>query len=116
MVARRIGRALDEPERARRELSLTRVGNSLGVGPSKVRWSLTRLAYFELITIASDPAAVVTSGFVTPVPASLLGKLSPAGLQQHRELLCSGHAQSLSRVWPIGSSARGMRRQSGRAL
>jgi hypothetical protein len=52
---------------------------------------------------------------VTPLPPSLLPKLSPVGLEQHRQLLCSGPAQRRSEVWPIGPSAPAMR-QRGRAL
>jgi hypothetical protein len=115
LVARRIGYALERPDH-RRELSLTVIGNSLGVAPSKVRWSLTRLASFELITISSSPDAVVTSGYVTPVPTRLLAKLSPAGLLEHRELLGSSAGRRLSKVWPSESSGPAMRRPNGRAL
>jgi hypothetical protein len=115
LVARRIGHVLERPGH-RRELSLTVIGNSLGVAPSKVRWSLSRLAQFELITISSDPDAVVTSGLVTPVPTRLLAKLSPGGLLEHRELLGSSAGQRLSKVWPSGCSGPAMRRPNGRAL
>jgi hypothetical protein len=63
LVARRLG------PRARATRPTTRAvthGDRQLVGrrPEQVRWSLTRLAYFEPISISSDPAAVVTSGLV----------------------------------------------------
>ena len=114
-VARRIGRALQLPDRPV-ELSLTDVGNSLGVAPAKVLWSLKRLAYFELIAISSSPAAVVTSGLLTPVPRRLFSKLSPAGLLEHRDQLRAPAGRALSVVWPGGPAGQVMRRQCGRAL
>src|SRR5215217_6025926 len=47
MLARRIGLILAGLDPAP-DLGVTQTGNSLGVAPSKVRWSLTRLANFEL--------------------------------------------------------------------
>jgi hypothetical protein len=115
LVARRIGHVLEGTGDCP-ELSLAVVGKSLGVAPGKVRWSLARLAYFELITIASKPNAVVASGMVIPVPTRLFAKLSPAGLLEHRELLTSGAGRRLSLMRPNESSESAMRRQNGRAL
>src|SRR5215207_9652557 len=78
MLARRIGLILAGPD-AEPDLSVVEAGNSLGVGPSKVRWSLTRLAHFELIAVSLRPPAVVTSGLVTAVPVRLVERLSAAG-------------------------------------
>jgi hypothetical protein len=115
LVARRIGHALDQPDQPK-ELSLATVGNSLGVAPAKVLWSFTRLAYFDLIAISSSPAAVVTSGLVTPVPPRLFAKLSLAGLLEHRDQLRLPDGRRLSVVWPGRVGGQVARRQSGRAL
>ena len=114
LVAPRIGHALDRPDRGF-DLSLVDVGDSIGVAPSKVRWSLTRLAYFELVTVALDPPAVLTSGLVTPVPLGLLPRLSPTGLIEHGELLRPS-AAGLPSVGSIGSRRAAVRLQRGRAL
>jgi len=82
LLARRIGLSLAESSPAP-GLSLVEVGNSLGVAPSKVRWSLHRLAGFGLVGVSLDPAAVVTSGLAVPVPTRLAEGLSSAGLAEH---------------------------------
>ena len=114
LVARRIGHALDRPDRGF-DLSLVGVGESMGVAPGKVRWSLTRLAYFELVTMTVDPPAVLTSGLVTPVPQGLLPRLSASGLIEHGELVRRAVA-GMPRVGGVGSRGAAGRRQRGRAL
>ena len=108
LVARRIGHALDRPDRGF-DLSLVDLGDSLGVAPSKVRWSLTRLAYFELVTVALDPPAVLTSGLVTAVPLGLLPGSVLLGSSSTAN--CSGQR---ARAWPAwGRSALGVGRCAG---
>ena len=88
LVARRIGHILLENPAP--TLEATATANSLGVAPSRIRWALTRLAEFELIGISTGPDVVVTSGQVVPLPARLIRRLSPAGLErgeQHRARL-----------------------------
>ena len=76
LAARRIGLFLAGPQTGA-DLSIVETGNSLGVAPSRVRWSLTRLAGFELIAVSLGPAAVVTSGLVVPVPTRSHGEPEP---------------------------------------
>jgi hypothetical protein len=113
LVARRIGHALDRPDRGF-DLSLVGVGESMGVA-GKVRWSLTSLAYFELVTMTVDPPAVLTSGLVTPVPQGLLPRLSASGLIEHGELVRRAVA-GMPRVGGVGSRGAAGRRQRGNAL
>lgn len=115
MLARRLGLILAGPDRAP-NLGVFETGNSLGVAPSKVRSSLTRLAQFGLIAVSLRPAAVVTSGLVAAVPPHLVARLSPAGCEEHRQQLSPGAARrpQVIKSGPRPAAANG--RRMGRQL
>jgi hypothetical protein len=115
LLARRIGLSLATAGPAT-GLLLVEVGSSLGVAPSRVRWSLHRLAGFGIVGVSLAPAAVVTSGLAVPVPPHLAERLSAAGLVEHRrqsESRASGRLGLPASGRRLGGVAR---RQKGRQL
>ena len=116
LLARRIGLILTGPDPAP-DLGVIETGNSVGVAPSKVRWSLTRLAQFELIAVSLRPAAVVTSGLVPAVPPHLVARLSPAGCAEHRQQLSPAAASRNSLLHVVcGGSCWLVKPESDRRL
>ncbi len=115
LLARRIGLALTASGPAT-GLSLSEVGSSLGVAPSRVRWSLHRLAGFGIAGVSLEPAAVVTSGLAAPVPPHLVERLSAAGAAEHRRQMMPIGSRRLTAVASGRGSDGVVGRQMGRQL
>ena len=117
LLVRRLGDLADlNPEGV--HFSIAAMGRSLGVPPSKVRYSLVRLARLGLISMGDGRGVVEVSGLTPSVGPELAVRLSEGAAREHRWWLAeAADARPPAAVAPSAVRRGGASRcGSGRSL